>query len=191
MSTEASAFASILGIFAGIFFVIVAVVLVLLIIIIVSTWKLFTKAGQPGWAAIVPIYNSYILVQVARLPIYYFVIILVPMLVNIAKVTVPEPVDTVINIVTFITYSYITYNVAKQFGKGIGYTIGLVFLPFIFYPMLAFGDSVYLEQASSDTPVAPVAPTAVEQSTQVPVVEPAPQVTEQPVTPTAPTSAPQ
>ncbi len=95
------------------------------VVMIMSMWKVFEKAGQPGWAALVPIYNMYILTcEVAKLEIMWFILSLIP-LVNI--------------VAAFVIY----IEVAKKFGQGAGFGIGLIFLGFIFMPMLAFGDYRY------------------------------------------------
>lgn len=94
-------------------------------VVIAGMWKLFVKAGQPGWAAIVPIYNQYVLTtQIAGRPILWFILMLVPC----------------VNIVAAIL---VMIDVAKSFGKDTGYAIGMVLLPFIFIPMLGFGDAQY------------------------------------------------
>lgn len=147
-----------LGAFMGILFVVLVIGLFLALIMLVSLWKIFTKAGQPGWAAIIPFYNKYILVKVARLPVYYFVALYLPFLLVVAKISVPYAISNAIGIAILCVYGFIMYNLCKQFSKGIVYTVGMTFLPFIFYPMLAFGDSVYQGEVVSlneDTPSMP------------------------------------
>jgi hypothetical protein len=94
------------------------------ILCLVAMWKVFVKAGQPGWASIIPFYNLYVLLQVAGKPGWWLLLMLIP----------------IVNIVIFII-AYI--GVANNFGKGTGFAIGLIFLPFIFFPILAFGDAQY------------------------------------------------
>lgn len=93
---------------------------------IVCVWKVFTKAGQPGWASLVPIYNAYIWLKVANRPGWWLLLFLIP-LVNI-----------VIAILTKI-------DVAKAFGKGGGFAVVLILLPIIGLPILAFGNCVYTQ----------------------------------------------
>lgn len=93
-------------------------------LVIAGMWKLFVKAGQPGWAAIVPIYNTYVLTQIAGRPILWFILTFVPC----------------VNIVAAIL---IMIDIAKSFGKSTGYAIGMILLPFIFIPMLGFSDAQY------------------------------------------------
>ena len=102
--------------------------LAILVLVIASFWVVFTKASQPGWASIVPIYNVIVLLKIANKPLWWVLLWLIP-LVNI-----------VIGILVSIA-------VAKNFGKTAGFGIGLTFLPFIFYPVLAWGDAQYTAQA--------------------------------------------
>ena len=98
--------------------------LAILVLIIASLWKLFTKAGEPGWASIVPIYNTIVLLKIAGKPMWWFVLMLIPL-------------------VNFVVAILVTVSLAKAFGKGVGFALGLIFLPFVFMPMIAFGDAQY------------------------------------------------
>jgi len=95
-----------------------------LVLIIACMWKIFTKAGKPGWAAIIPFYNIWVLVEVCGKSPVWFVLMLIPC-------------------VNFIVSILLYVELAKVFGKGAGYAIGLILLPFIFLPILAFGDAQY------------------------------------------------
>jgi hypothetical protein len=94
------------------------------LLMIVSLWKVFAKAGEPGWAAIVPIYNVVVLVKISGKPLWWLVLFFIPC-VNI--------------IASFVVY----VALAERFGKGTGFGIGLWLLGFIFLPILAFGDAQY------------------------------------------------
>ena len=98
----------------------------LIVLTFVSLWKIFEKAGKPGWAAIVPIYNIIVLLEIVNKPVWWIVLMLVP-LVNI-----------VVAVLVYI-------ELAKCFGKSAGFGIGMVFLGFIFLPMLAFSDAKYMD----------------------------------------------
>ena len=92
---------------------------------IAAMWKVFTKAGQPGWAAIIPIYNVYIMIKIGGKPGYWLIFLLIP----------------IVNIVIIIR----TLNmISKSFGKDEGFTAGLIFLGIIFWPILGFGPARYL-----------------------------------------------
>lgn len=94
---------------------------ILSLIMIISFWKIFTKGNKPGWASLIPFYNMIVLTQIADLSIVYFILLLVP----------------IVNIYAIIK---IYINIAKKFGKSSSFAIGLVFLPIIFFPILAFSD---------------------------------------------------
>jgi len=104
--------------------IILLIQLAVIILLIAGIWKVFTKAGQPDWAVIIPIFNVYILLKVAARPWWWLLLLLIP-LVNI--------------IIAFV----VAIDVAKAFGKGAGFGIGLALLGFIFYPILGFGDAAY------------------------------------------------
>lgn len=87
-------------------------------------WKLFVKAGKPGWAAIVPFYNIYIELEILGQPWWFLLLMFVP----------------VANIVISIM---IIFGLAKVFGKSVGFGFGILFLSIIFIPILAFGDAKY------------------------------------------------
>ena len=97
-----------------------------IILMIASQWKVYQKAGQPGWACLVPFYNIIVLLQIIEKPIWWLLMMFIPF-VNIYFAVV------------------ISIELAKKFNKETGFGIGLVFLPFVFYPMLAFGDATYNE----------------------------------------------
>jgi hypothetical protein len=98
--------------------------LVIGLIIIIAMWKVFTKAGQPGWAAIIPIFNLYILCKIAGRPGWWLILMLIPF-------------------VNFIIFIIVSIDIAKNFGKGVGFGLGLAFLGFIFFPVLGFGSATY------------------------------------------------
>ena len=108
------------------------VLLAITVILIVSIWKAFTKAGQPGWAAIIPIYNAVVLFRIAGKPAWWVFLLLVP-LINV--------------VILFMVY----ISLAKNFGKGAGFGVGLVLLTFIFFPILAFGSARYQGSSSAAT----------------------------------------
>ena len=110
------------GAAAGATFVIIY--LAVLLLVIASMWKVFTKAGKPGWAAIVPIYNTIVLLEIVGKPTWWIILLLIPF-VNIIVLLI------VIN------------ELSKSFGRGVGTTLGLIFLGFIFWPILAFGSAQY------------------------------------------------
>ena len=103
------------------FFVIYAAVIVL---VIAGMWKMFVKAGQQGWLSIIPILNTYVIIKLAGREGWWILLFLIPC-VNI--------------VVAIIVYM----DLAQKYGKSAAYGLGLVFLPFIFIPMLGFGSATY------------------------------------------------
>jgi hypothetical protein len=103
---------------------------ILTVLMIVTMWIIYTKAGKPGWACIIPIYNVIVLLEIVGKPWWWLLLMLIP-LVNI--------------VVAVIIY----HNLSLSFGKGVGFTIGLMLLSIIFFPILAFGDAVYLGPGGS------------------------------------------
>ncbi len=104
------------------------VCLAILIVVIAGLWKVFVKAGHPGWAAIIPIYNVYILLKIAGRPGWWLLLVLVP-------------------VVSFVIAIFVAIDIAKAFGRSAGFGVGLAFLGPIFYPILGFGDSTYRGQS--------------------------------------------
>lgn len=99
-------------------------VLAFVVMMMASLWVVYTKAGKPGWAAIVPVYNIIVKLQIVGRPLWWILLMFVPL----------------VNIVVWIV---ISIDLAKSFGKDAGYGVALALLPFIFYPMLAFGDATF------------------------------------------------
>lgn len=98
--------------------------LIILAITLAGFWRMFTKAKQPGWAAIIPIYNIYIILKITNKPWWWLLLLLIPL-------------------VNFFVIIMIMYNLAQAFGRGLGSTLLLVLLPFIGAPMLGFGSAKY------------------------------------------------
>ena len=104
--------------------------LAVIVFLVVSMWKVFAKAGEPGWAVLIPIYNAYVYLKIAGKPWWWLLLFLIPL------------VNFIIMIIAAVAF-------AKAFGKGVGFAIGMIFLGFIFYPILAFGDATYTKPAES------------------------------------------
>jgi len=105
-------------------FVVLIIQLAVAVATVAGFWKIFVKAGQPGWAALVPFYNIYVMTQIAGKPAWWIVLFFIPLVSIIAA------------ILLFI-------GVAQKFGKGAGYGVGLALLSPIFAPMMGFGDAQY------------------------------------------------
>jgi hypothetical protein len=100
------------------------VYLALIVVMIAAMWKMFTKAGKPGWAAISPFYNVIVLLEIVGRPLWWIVLLFIPF----------------VNIVFAVI---LAHDTSKSFGRGVGTTLLLIFLPFIGYPLLGFGNAAY------------------------------------------------
>lgn len=104
--------------------------LVVIVFEVAATWIVFSKAGQPGWAAIIPIYNVWVLLKVVGRPGWWIILFLIPIL-------------------NFVIWIIVALDLAKSFGRGVGFAIGLIFLGWIFMPILGFGSSRYVGPAGA------------------------------------------
>jgi len=91
----------------------------------IGLWKIFEKAGKPGWGAFIPIYNLILWLEIVRRPGWWIILIVIVPFANI------------------VCSIIVVFDLAKSFGKGVGYGFGLLLLPLIFFPMLGFSDAEY------------------------------------------------
>lgn len=115
--------------------------LVVWVLLVIANWKIFTKAGEAGWKSLIPFYSTYIYVKLVDGNGWKFLLLLIP----------------IVNIVYFIMLDIKT---AKAFGKGTGFTVGLIFLTNIFTLILGFGSAEYIgpNGVPAAQPTAPVPP---------------------------------
>ena len=165
-STEQAALAG--GMAGSIFISLTIFVIFWYILLVIAGWKIFKKAGEPGWKSIIPIYNFYMLYKIVDMQGWWWGMVGLSILYSVVAAgagygpsLTPEQVAAIefgahplfiivlrafaaISIYVSIAYAYRT---AKVFGHGIGYTIGLIFLPNIFWLILGFGKSKYNKKA--------------------------------------------
>jgi hypothetical protein len=104
--------------------------ILIFIVVLISLWFVVAKAGRPGWEGIIPIYNYYVLLKIVGRPGWWLILYFIPI------------VNIVIGIIVLI-------DTAKSFGKSGGFAVGLFLLPFIFFPILGFGDARYVGPAAT------------------------------------------
>ena len=92
--------------------------------ILIAQWKIYSKGNKPGWACLIPIYNIIALLEIVGKPWWWLLLFLIPG----------------VNIIFMI---WMMNLLSLSFGKSEGFTLGLILLPFIFYPILGFGDAKY------------------------------------------------
>jgi ABC-type sulfate transport system permease subunit len=119
------------------------ILLILFIVFLVAYLRIYKKAGKPQWAVIIPIYNLVVMMRIVKKPMWLIILAFI------------SPLNIIFSIL-------IAYYLAKAFGKGGWFAVGLIFLPIIFYPILAFGKSQYLLADDSGS----IPPTEPSQSAQ-------------------------
>ena len=104
-----------------------------IVFLIAANWKIYTKANQPGWAIFIPIYNIIVMLRIIGKPWWWIFLLCIPIL----------------NVIFGI---WMVNLLSKSFGKGVGFTLGLIFLSIIFIPILGFGDAKYVGPAGIEKP---------------------------------------
>ena len=118
--------------FAEGFYILITIIgLAMAVIIIAAWWKIYQKAGKPGWAVIIPIYNLIVLLEIVGKPVWWLFLYLIP------------GVNLVISIIVY-------HELSKSFGKDVAFTIGIVLLGIIFIPILGFGSATYTPPPAED-----------------------------------------
>lgn len=151
----------------GFFTYIVPLVIMLLfvaatVMVLISLWKIFEKAGREGWKALVPIYNLSILYDILKMPAYLALFMVGALWApvshaansgnnlvignELATTSNYSALGSVCSLALMVLYVVTSFKLAKAFGKGIGFGFGILFLPFIFLPILAFGDAKFIKE---------------------------------------------
>ena len=112
----------------------IIIAIALYILFAIGWYAIFKKAGEPGWAAFVPIYNLLIILKIIGRPWWWIILLIIP-------------------IVSFIIWIVMMFDMAKSFAHGVGITIGLILLPWIFSLIVGFGSSRYRGPAAGPNAV--------------------------------------
>jgi hypothetical protein len=91
---------------------------------VAGLWRIFVKAGENGWAAIIPFYNIWVLLRVVGRPGWWLILLLIP-------------------IVQIVAWIIVSIELAKAFDKGFGYALGIFLFPYFFFLILGFSESKY------------------------------------------------
>jgi len=153
-----AAFAAFMGTYAVVLFAFA-------VVMIIAYWKVFTKAGEAGWQSLIPIWNVMVILKIAGRPMWWILLMLIPL-------------------VNLVVLAIVYLDIAKAFGFGIGFALGLIFLSPIFWLILGFGGSQYIGAGGAGMTMTPPPSYAPPQ----PVAPPAPVA--EPVPPVAPVAAP-
>jgi hypothetical protein len=105
------------------------VYIAVIVLVLASLWFIVAKAGRPGWEGIIPIYNYYVLLKIVGRPGWWLILYFIP-------------------IVNFVIAIIVLYDLCKSFAKSGAWVLGFLFLPFIFFPILGFGEAQYVGPAA-------------------------------------------
>ncbi len=135
------------GLFAGVLLAIwLLIVIAIYVVTVIGLWKMYVKAGRPGWAAIVPVYNWWVWVEMIGKPRWWFWALVASVLLSWIPV-----VGIILSLLMFVLYLLGCLEMAKAFDRGSGTGIGLWLVPFVFAPILGFGDAQYVGVAAAPT----------------------------------------
>ncbi len=110
---------------AGLMLAFMATYVGIIVFFIICMWRIYTKAGKPGWASIIPIYGNLVFLEIIGKPWWWLLMLFIP----------------------FVNFVFLIWGanlLSKSFGKAEGFTAGLIILSFIFMPILAFGSAKYI-----------------------------------------------
>lgn len=139
-----------LGLILAIFAVVIIVAIALSIFYIICWWRIYEKAGQPGWAALIPFYNTVVMLRVGGMNPWWTVAFYLPLFANFAlrlamifsapglHLIMVLMVVLLLSLIPLVLWIILSHRISKAFGHDIGFTLGLIFLSFIFVPILAF-----------------------------------------------------
>lgn len=136
-----SIFGSVLGILAVSEIIIITIQLIMTLFEIYIIMKVFDKAKQPIWAAIIPIYNKATLLKIANMSPWWSVISVLSILCNFIEWPLLALIVSILELVIFVII--LNVNLAKSFDYSIGFAIGMMFFPWIFYAIIGFGSARY------------------------------------------------
>ena len=132
-----------LAMLVGLALVVLIIAIPIMILFIVCYWRIFKKAGEAGWKSLIPIYSHYTMAKVAKLPYLFWAGWILGIMDGVLFSMGFVMISWVFTAITAIVYLMIDINVGRRFGKGVGFIIGMILLPIIFWPILAFDSSQY------------------------------------------------
>jgi hypothetical protein len=106
------------------------IILVVYALLVAGWWMIFTKAGEDGWKALIPIWNTLIILKIVGREWWWIILMIIP-------------------IVGLIVWIIVALDLAKSFGRGTGFGIGLIIFPYIWSLILGFGSDTYKGPAAS------------------------------------------
>ncbi len=117
----------------------ILICVIILAIVTIAEWRMFKKAGQPGWAAVIPFYNDYINYKIFWGNGWLFLLSLVLGVVHYIPI-----IGVIASIISLLFYGATQYKKSESFGHGIVFAVGLFICPVVFELILGFGRDRYL-----------------------------------------------
>ena len=141
------------GMLIGGIILILLIVLTIGIIYIIGLWKLFKKAGYNGWEAIIPFYNSWILIEISGLHNWYFLLLISNTICSILEVSI---LSTICSLVSLVTSFFMYYNISKKFEKDILTAILTTIFPYVMIPIIGFSNNFQFNKNITVNPNGPI-----------------------------------
>ena len=118
------------------------------VLTVIPMWRIFTKAGERGWKALIPVYNTYILYKISWKPSMFWIVLIIAFVGSLIMTLCGDSMlllllGWLIYVAALVMSIILYYKLSKAFGHGAGYTVGLIFLWLIFLYIIAFGSSEY------------------------------------------------
>lgn len=146
---DSDALTGLIAVLGGFIIILGIAIIAWAIFYIIGVFKLFEKAGQPGWKAIIPYYNNWTLVEIVGLEWYWFLLLLVPTILSLLGLDSLVAIGNIVNIVANVN---IFYNLSKKFNKSTGWVVLSVFFGFITLPILGYSKTEVWNAAAPVTP---------------------------------------
>ncbi len=143
--------AALFGLAGGMLVVTILISVTMYVLQIIGWWKLFTKAGEAGWKSLIPLYNLYVICKISCAAKYFWYLLLTAIASGIFSAiggTIGGLLVGVCSILSLVLFIMVNYKLAKAYGHGGGYTLGLLFFPWLFILILGFGSSAYQGNAA-------------------------------------------
>ncbi len=146
---DATSEGALIGVLAGFGIAAMFIGLIIAVFAIIVMWKIFAKAGEAGWKALIPIYNTYILCKIIGINFWIYVLA-IPFGLGLitgfvgSESSLAGILSLISSLYSLVLVIMISVKLGKAFGKGTGFIIGLIFLSFIFEAILAFDSSQYV-----------------------------------------------
>lgn len=133
----------------GVLIVLLIICLAVMVFILIGQWKMYKKAGKNGWEAIIPFYNNYVLVQIAGLQWYWFLIPLIAGFVSGMGIPV---ISGVAGLASIVASANVAYNMSKKFNKSTAWFVVSIFFSGLTYALLGYSSNEKYDESAATTP---------------------------------------